>query len=107
MKYPLQYCIDGGTENDDGGAFRIPYKGRILRIIASHGGGWDHVSVSLVSRIPNWKEMCFVKDLFFDDEECVVQYHPPRSEYKNLFPYCLHLWKPHNIEFPMPPIEFV
>ena len=26
--------------------------------------GWEHVSVSTRKRTPNWREMCFVKDLF-------------------------------------------
>ena len=47
-----------------------------------------------------------LKDIFFEDTECVVQYHPPKSEYVNNIPFCLHLWKP--IEeyagvMPMPP----
>ena len=29
---------------------------------------WEHVSVSTRRRIPNWIEMCFVKDLFWVDE---------------------------------------
>ncbi len=107
MKYPDKYCIAGGTENDDGGAWQIPFEGRTLRIIASHGGGWNHVSVSLEKRCPNWREMCFIKDLFFDEEDCVIQYHPPKSKYKNIHPFCLHLWQPQDIEIPTPPLEYV
>lgn len=75
-----------------------------LHIIAGTGFGWDHVSVSLrcTRRAPTWDEMCAVKDLFFDAEECVIQYHPPRSVYVQRHPYCLHLWKPHNHTIPMP-----
>jgi hypothetical protein len=47
--------------------------------------------------------MCFVKDLFWREDECVIQYHPPKSEYVNLHPYTLHLWRPVNIELPLPP----
>lgn len=107
MKFPKKYCISGGGINDDGGAFKIPFKGNQLYVIASNGGGWDHVSVSLKDRCPNWKEMCFIKDLFFYYEECVIQFHPPKSKYKNLHPYCLHLWKPQDIEIPLPPLMFV
>jgi len=71
-------------------------------IIFSNGGGWEHVSVSLKSKkIPNWEEMCFVKDLFFGDEECVVQYHPPKSEYVNNV-NALHLWRKQGYDFPRP-----
>jgi hypothetical protein len=46
--------------------------------------------------------MAFVKDLFWHDDECVVQFHPPKSEYINNHPYCLHLWKP-PYEVKLPP----
>jgi hypothetical protein len=65
--------------------------------------GWEHVSVSTLKRTPNWLEMSFVKDLFWSEEECVVQFHPPRSEYVNNHPNVLHLWKNKHIQFPMPP----
>jgi hypothetical protein len=78
-----------------------------LHIIASWGGGWDHVSVSLEHRTPNWTEMSAVKDLFFYEEECVIQYHPPKSEYVNYHPFCLHLWRPQGKTIPLPPSIFV
>lgn len=80
-----------------------------LRIISSgehrtKGGKlatWEHVSVSVHNRCPTWDEMCIVKDLFWDDTECVVQLHPPKSDYINAMPYCLHLWKPKRaVELP-------
>lgn len=82
--------------------------GRDLQIIASSGDPelgieWEHVSVSLSNRPPNWEEMCFVKGLFWDDEETVMQLHPPRSKWINNHPHCLHLWKPKNQEIPLPP----
>lgn len=64
--------------------------------------GWEHVSVSTRRRTPNWQEMCFAKDLFWSDEECVIQFHPPRSEYVNNHPHCLHLWR-HVDGHKMPP----
>lgn len=78
--------------------------GAELKIIAADGcdTGWDHVSVSVRNRPPNWQEMCFVKDLFWGAEETVIQFHPPRSEYVNNHPNCLHLWKP-PYEVPRPP----
>lgn len=69
--------------------------GRNLAVIFSDGQDWEHVSVSLEKRmrIPNWQEMCYIKDLFWDEEDCVVQYHPPKSQYVNCCPNCLHLWR--------------
>jgi hypothetical protein len=92
------------------GAFELPGPcGERLTIIACDGdvkgelSGWEHVSVSTRRRIPNWTEMCFVKDLFWQLEECVVQYHPPHSQYVNNYSRVLHLWRPRDGVFPMPP----
>ena len=88
------------------GAFIIPIRGHTLRVIASSAqaeASWDHVSVSLPNRCPNWPEMCAVKDLFWSDDEAVAQFHPPRAAYVNLHPYCLHMWKPQGIVMPLPP----
>jgi hypothetical protein len=76
-----------------------------LRVMAcADGEGWDHVSVSLPDRTPTWAEMCRVKSLFWDDEDCVMQLHPPRSDYINCHPYCLHLWRPTDGRLiPLPP----
>lgn len=96
---------------DPFGAFLVPGRdacGRILRIIASSGSPglpWEHVSVSVEghSRCPSWEEMCVVKDLFWDEDVCVVQYHPPRKDYVNCHPYTLHLWRPVEERLPQPP----
>ena len=99
----------GSNPGDDYGAFEIPGPcNMILRIIASSGDSeigidWEHVSVSCRNRCPNWTEMCYVKDLFWDAEETVMQLHPPRSQWINLHPYCLHLWRPQLEVIPMPP----
>jgi hypothetical protein len=74
-----------------------------LAVIASDGMGWEHVSVSLPSRCPTWEEMCFVKGVFWDEEDTVVQYHPAKSEYVNNHSFCLHLWRPTEIKIPVPP----
>lgn len=79
-----------------------------LKIIASDGldgeyEAWEHVSVSLPNRCPTWTEMSLVKSLFWDDTDCVIQFHPPRSEYVNNHDYCLHLWRPIVQQIPLPP----
>ena len=99
----------GSQPGDDFGAFEIHGPcGRELRIIATSGTDeipWEHVSVSLPNRCPNWEEMCFVKDLFWEPEETVMQLHPPKSEWINQHPYCLHLWRPFPAigKIPLPP----
>lgn len=79
------------------GAFHFTYNGARLVVIASDGEGWDHVSVSLRDRCPTWDEMCYVKDLVFEPEETVIQYHPPKSVYGNAHDYCLHMWRPQGV----------
>ena len=76
---------------------------KIIRVIASDGEGWEHVSVSLENRCPTWDEMCIIKDIFWDNTDCVIQYHPPKSEYVNHHPFCLHLWRKIGSEFELPP----
>jgi len=55
------------------------------------------------TRTPNWAEMCFIKDIFWEEEEAVVQFHPPKSDYVNHHPYCLHLWRPVFSKLELPP----
>lgn len=81
--------------------------GKMLKIMFSDGDGWDHVSVSLDTRVPTWEEMCWVKDRFFYDHEVAVQYHPARESYVNDHPFCLHLWRPQDQAMPMPPLYMV
>ena len=115
----MSYHLPGGHTRkqlpgmrDDEGAFLIAYtnqqallitKASILTVVATRGDGWEHVSVSLTSRCPTWDEMNYVKDLFWEAEDCVVQYHPPKSEYVNVHPFCLHLWREIGHEFRRPP----
>ena len=97
----------GGDYGWDAGTFLIPHPATAvtLRIIASgdDGDGWEHVSVSLPNRTPNWREMEFVCRLFWTADETVMQLHPPRSEWINNHPFCLHLWKPTKLPIPRPP----
>jgi hypothetical protein len=88
------------------GAFEIPLEGPIAFVIASDGQGWNHVSVHVMvdgeSETPTWDEMCAIKDLFWDEEDCVVQYHPPKSQYVNQHEHTLHLWRPTIQSIPVP-----
>lgn len=76
------------------GAFALVYRGQRLRVIASTGGGWDHVSVSTAHRCPTWDETSHVKKLFFYPDETVMQLHVPEAQHINCHPHCLHLWRP-------------
>lgn len=95
----------GGTGDDTCGMFELPspVDRATLRVIASSGEGWEHVSVSRVNRCPNWPEMEHVKRLFFHDTETAMQLHVPVSDHISIHPNCLHLWRPLNADIPRPP----
>jgi hypothetical protein len=86
------------------GLFRFEMDGHLIRCVASDGFGWKHVSVSLENerKCPTWKIMCAVKDLFWDEDQVVVQFHPKKKDYVNWHSYCLHLWQCLDKEFPIP-----
>lgn len=91
----------------DGGAGEIYQGGKpFASVIWSNGLGWEHVSVAPYNHrhTPTWDEMCRLKDMFFYDNETVVQYHPAKSDYVNKMPNCLHLWKPTKEVLPTPPV---
>ena len=118
---PDKYRIRNGVyrsdaSNGNNGAFFVPNRAARqhalstrehssvpLKVIASDGEGWEHVSVSLPTRCPTWAEMAFIKSVFWDADDCVVQFHPPESEYVNNHPFCLHLWRPIGRQIPTPP----
>lgn len=127
IKAPEQYrvkdhpILGSNSSYGNNGFFVIPHPKIALyyyQCQISDGMDWEHVSVSLikdiaparqrrkkfsmVERCPTWEEMCYIKSVFFNEEESVMQLHPPKSQWVNNHPYCLHLWKPSLIEIPLP-----
>ena len=97
--------IHGWSGDGTCGAFRLfsPIDKVALNIVASSGDGWDHVSISRANRPPNWREMEYVKGMFFKPDETVMQLHVPMKDHINVHPHCLHLWRPQHVEIPRPP----
>ena len=78
------------------GFITLPSGVRASVVAGANEYGWEHVSIELFARrLPTWEEMCFIKELFWEDEEMVVQIHPKKSEYVNMVE-ALHLWRPCN-----------
>ena len=109
-----------GSADSDGrnGAFQFRCGSVDLLVIASDGADlpegsrWEHVSARARDakrneRTPSWAEMCWLKDLFWEAEECVIQFHPPKSDYVNNHPHVLHLWRPVDVMMPRPSSELV
>ncbi len=120
MKFPehfraaLKDGIYASRTGDQFGCFVVPDRCDRLFVIASGAESFEipfeHVSVTIrnrkmepLRRCPTWEQMCLVKSLFWDDEQAVMQLHPPKSEHVNNHAFCLHLWRPTAVEIPLPP----
>src|SRR5574343_250349 len=123
-QYRRQYPLDSpyySEPNSLHGIFEIPSieNSKIIFFVVATCGveqyPWEHVSVSVMSkntkksepRCPTWPEMCYIKSLFWDASDCVIQYHPSEAEYVSFHDYCLHLWRPINQVVPIPPTELI
>ena len=117
------------TMRDSGpqGAFLVPGPlGDDLWIMASdgrdwpeamaHAGlppdapAWEHVSVHAGTkrpRCPTWREMEFVRDLFWDDDAVVLQFSVPRAQHINHHEHTLHLWRMVGVDATLPPAACV
>lgn len=123
-KVPEKYRISPrqapSRKGDPFGWFEIPSpdKSRITKTVlmclasdGKEGIDWEHVSVRAVKNfngkwkdlLPTWAEMCFIKSLFWEDEDVVMQLHPRKSEYVNNHNFVLHLWRPKKTVIPTPP----
>ena len=94
-----------GLTSVNSGQFLVPYVSRGLheysiglRVVVSAEARWDHVSVSTPARCPTWEEMEFVRELFFADDETVMQLSVPRDRHVNDHPYVLHMGRPQTPE---------
>ena len=86
-----------GCEGDETcGVFNVVMGTVLFRVIASQGAGWDHVSVSLPARCPQWEEMVEIKRTFFEPEEWACEFHPPPGRNISKHPFCLYLWRPND-----------
>jgi hypothetical protein len=56
------------------------------------GHRWLHVSCSRAERLPTWRELREVKELFVGRDRLALQVLPPEDEYVNVHPNVLHLW---------------
>jgi hypothetical protein len=95
-----KWCVE---RDEEGGSFRFQHHGQTMVVVASHGLGWDHVSVSFHDRCPTWEEMEWVKRKFFRDDETAMQLHVAVSDHISIHPHTLHLWRSQTEPIPLPP----
>ena len=96
--------IEAETDNDGmGGKYYDKDSGKWLNFIFSYQMGWEHLSVSMPNKTPSWDQMCMMKDIFWNEDEACIQYHPRKEDYVNNHKHCLHIWKPTEVPLPLPP----
>lgn len=112
LKVPEKNRVKNGLLKSDSsfgcnGNFVLFINGSKYNCIVSDGMGWEHVSISksISGRfhMPTWDDMCMIKNIFWDEEDAVMQFHPPKSEYVNNHNYILHLWRESGINPKLPP----
>ena len=117
MTLPEQYFVSFPIEGYENMRFyRIPHPYFIdeyFDCYANTNDDWEQVAVvvkengSMPERCPYWEEMHLIKAIFWEEEEAVMQLHPPESDYINNHPFCLHLWRPLKQVIPLPPSHMV
>lgn len=100
---PTFWMGAGGRGDDICGAFEFKQGKARLRVIATAGDDWEHVSVSLEKRCPTWEEMAWIGRKFFGPDAYAMQLMVPVTEHISHHPYCLHWWRPVGVEIPVPP----
>lgn len=123
-KHPLKFAEKGRVRygshaskpGDRFGAFQLLYTSEAascgMLIIADDGSDWkaaglsgepfEHVSVSLHERTPTWEELEYVRNIFWTNEETVMQLHVPAADHVNQQANTLHLWRPTKTPIPRP-----
>ena len=106
-EYRVSLCGEIGDSYNGAFMLQLPISRLAFTVMASNGGGWEHVSVSTAERIPKWNEMQMIKEMFFESHEVVMQIHPAANNYVNCHPHCLHLWRPLESDIPLPPLYMI
>ncbi len=82
----LEEKIDGYVYKLNNGLIVI-----ISGAIEDDGKKWIHVSFSRKSRMPEYKDMKLVKNIFLENKKAIMVF-PEKIYHVNIHPYCLHLW---------------
>lgn len=78
--------------------------------------GWDHIAIHVrawdkarksLARAPSPSETAWLKDLFFEPQEPVLQFHLARNHPLHAQAFVVHLWRPTIGEITLPPPELV
>lgn len=89
----------------NGGRWHNPALKLVVIITAAQeqdGRRWIHLSCSHAARMPRWRELVEVKELFVGKDRYAYQVIPPADRYVNIDPRVLHLWVCLDGEPPIP-----
>ena len=100
----ILFYVDGASVHHKDDEFLIFQIGD-LGVVVSLVGGWDHVVVSVIDRTPTYQEMKAIKRLCFRDDEWAYELHPPPSDYISVHDNALHMWRPQDGVWRVPPVE--
>lgn len=97
LNLPLNWVVGPSIAGAEfvGQVFRNTLSGLVVVMstdIMDDGKRFLHVSCSYRDRLPSWKDLKTVKDIFFGEDREAFQVLPKQEDYVNLHPYCLHLW---------------
>lgn len=117
---PLESKIGDSQTADGSYQFRHPWiKDYWLFCMVSTKDGWELVRITLkkmadkktnrvvgVDRSLTREECCIVKDLFWNPEECVVDFIGPMTHYVGNIVHSTFLWRPVDNPLPVPNLVF-
>lgn len=79
---------------EDGARWLGPNHQTVIMSGDRYGDGkrWLHLSTAFPSRLPRWREVVEVRDVFLGRERKAIQVLAPASEHVNINRFVLHLW---------------
>lgn len=66
--------------------------GKCFVIVAKEDNCW-HLSISKKDKLPSYQNLKDARYKFLPNDVVMAQIFPPKSEFVNVHPYCLHLWE--------------
>lgn len=62
-------------------------------VLITKDDGKYHLSISNKKRLPTYNELKEARYRFLPDNVTMAQLFPPKAEFVNIHPNCLHLWE--------------
>lgn len=90
VKFPTIRTIQ---KAQDGYAYRCFNGLVVIQSFEKHNGkDWIHTSFSRRSRIPDYKDMQFVKEVFIGEDKRAIMILPEKEKHVNIHEFCLHFF---------------